>query len=309
MEYTDFTLKSSTGTNALRCRKLIPDCGVRGVVQIIHGIGEHIERYDTFMAYLVSQGFAVCGMDLLGHGKTARDENGKGIFAPEDGWNYVVKDQIALRNRMKEDFPAVPFILFGHSMGSFLARTCLIDYPEAFDLAILSGTGHQSPLVLQGGCLLADMECRIHGPLAKGKRLKAAAFNSYCKKIPDAKTPYDWLTRDEEQLAFHAADPNCISTCKNGLYRDMLYGIRYITDKENIARMNKDCPVYFMSGAEDPVGDYGKGVEKAYQAFCKAGLKDVTIRLYPGGRHEMLNEINRAEVFEDIREWIEKHLR
>lgn len=308
MEYTDFSLQSSTGTNTLRCRKLIPECGVRGVVQIIHGIGEHIERYDMFMAYLASNGFAVCGMDLLGHGKSARNENEKGIFTPTDGWSHVIKDQILLLDRMKADFPDVPFILFGHSMGSFLARTCLIDFPEAYDFAILSGTGHPNPLLLRGGCLLAELECRLHGPLSAGTRLKAAAFDSYCSRIKDAKTPYDWLTRDEELLASHLKDPDCISTCKNSLYRDMVYGIRYITDRDNIARMNKDRPVYFMSGTEDPVGDYGKGVEKAYKEFCRAGLKDVTIRLYPGGRHEMLNEINRTDVFRDISDWIEAKL-
>ena len=131
---------------------------------------------------------------------------------------------------------------------------------------------------------------------------------NYCKRIEEPRTSFDWLSRDNETVDRYIADPLCGFVCKCSLYRDMMGGLKFLTDQRNIRRMNKDTPVYFMSGAEDPVGDYGAGVEKAYQAFCDAGLKDVTIRLYPGGRHEMLNEINRDEVKQDILTWINERL-
>lgn len=308
MEYTDFYLNSSTGINTIRCRKLIPDGEIRGIVQIAHGIAEHIERYDMLMAYLASRGFAVCGNDHLGHGKSAQNENEKGFFSAENGWKHVTDDMLLLHDAMKAEFPSVPYILFGHSMGSFLTRTLIIDHPDVCDLVILSGTGHQNSLLITAGCLLSDLECRLSGAEGNGKKLESVAFGSYCKRIENPRTPHDWLSRDEKTVDAFLADPLCGFTCKNGLYRDMMHGIKYITDRNNISRMNKDCPVYFMSGDADPVGDYGEGVKKAYRAFCKAGLRDVTIRLYPGGRHEMLNELNRTDVLGDISDWIEEKL-
>ena len=130
------------------------------------------------------------------------------------------------------------------------------------------------------------------------------AFGSYCKKIENPRTPFDWLSRDSETVDRYIADPLCGFVCKCSLYRDMMKGLKFLTNQKNIEKMNLDAPVYFMSGAEDPVGDWSAGVEKAYKAFCKAGLKDVMIRLYPGGRHEMLNEINYEEVQQDILNWL-----
>ena len=308
MEFTDFYFPSSTGENSIRGMKLIPDGEVRGVVQIAHGIAEHIERYDGFMTFLASHGFAVCGNDHLGHGKSYRSVAEKGIFSKAGGWKHVVDDMLKLHNMMKADYPDVPYIMFGHSMGSFLTRTYIIDHPDAYDLAILSGTGHQGSLLLLGGALIADTICSSKGVEGDGSKLAGIAFSGYCKRIPDARTEYDWLSRDPAVVARYIQDPDCGFTCKNGLYRDMMHGLKYITGKTNIAKMDKDKPVYFMSGAEDPVGDYGAGVEKAYKAFCSAGMKDVTIRLYPGGRHEMLNEINKTDVMNDILGWIESRI-
>ena len=306
--FEDFTFLSSTGSNTIRARICKPAGDVHGVVQIAHGIAEHIERYDPFMAFLAENGFAAVGNDHLGHGKTCRDNVDKGIFAKTNGWNHVVDDMIRLHEIMQKEFPGVPSILFGHSMGSFLARTCLIRYPDAFDLAILSGTGHQGKALIKGGCLTADTICALQGAGAYGDVLNKIAFGSYLKKIEDPRTPFDWLSRDPETVDRYIEDENCGFIAKNGLYRDMLHGIAFITDGKNIAQMNKKKPVYFMSGKEDPVGDYGAGVERAYRAFCKAGCEDVTMKLYPGGRHEMLNETNKDEVFHDILNWINSRL-
>lgn len=304
MEYCDFYYPSSNGKCTIRARKLIPDGKVKGVVQIVHGIAEYIDRYDSFMTFFAENGFAVCGNDHLGHGKSQKSEAEKGYFAPAGGWKFVVDDMLTLHDMMKSDYPDVPYVMFGHSMGSFLTRTYMIDHPDSYDLAILSGTANQSPAMLFGGCLIADIICSAKGPDSDGQKLADIAFGSYCKRIPDARTSYDWLSRDASVVDNYINDELCGFTCKSGLYRDMMHGLKYITDKKNIVKINKSKPVYLMSGAEDPVGDYGKGVEKAYKAFCDAGCKDVMIRLYPGGRHEMLNELNRKDVFGDILAWI-----
>ena len=193
-------------------------------------------------------------------------------------------------------------------MGSFLTRTYLIRYPERYDAAILSGTGHQGKALVLGGLAAANFLVTSTGARANGPVLNDMAFGSYCKKIENPRTPFDWLSRDPKSVDKYIADPNCGFVAKLGLYRDMLTGVKFITSQANIDSMSKDQPIYFMSGDADPVGDYGKGVEAAYNAFCKAGLKDVTIRLYPDGRHEMLNEVNKAKVYQDILNWLNEKL-
>ena len=286
----------------------MPEGQVRGIVQIAHGIAEHIGRYEDFMAFLAENGFAAVANDHLGHGETSKNNVEKGLFALKNGWTYAVDDMARLHDLMSKEYHDMPYILFGHSMGSFLARTYAIRYPDKFDLLILSGTGHQSKALLFGGCLMADTLCRVKGAGAWGDTLNKVAFGSYCDRIENPRTPCDWLSRDEAVVDRYMADENCGFVCKNGLYRDMMHGIRFIMDPKNLERMDRTKPVYFMSGKEDPVGDYGEGVERAYKAFCDAGCTDVKMKLYPGGRHEMLNEINRDEVYRDILTWINSKL-
>lgn len=307
-EFRDFFYPSSTGHNEIRARILVPEGKPKGVVQIAHGIAEHIERYDKFMRFLAENGYVAVGNDHLGHGKSASRLDEIGIFAEKNGWTYVVQDMKALRELVREDFHDIPYILFGHSMGSFLTRTYLIRYPDQYDAAILSGTGHQSAALINGGFLAANLITSLKGPHGSGQMLNDMAFGSYCKRIEQPRTPFDWLSRDPETVDRYIADPLCGFVCKCSLYRDMMGGLKFLTNQRNVYKMNKEAPVYFMSGAEDPVGDYGEGVEKAYKAFCDAGLTDVMIRLYPGGRHEMLNEINSEDVMKDILNWLDDRI-
>ena len=306
--FIDFTFPSSTGCNTIHARKCVPDVAPKAVVQIEHGIAEHINRYDDFARFLASNGYVVVGDDHLGHGQTITRDEDLGFFAEENGWDYVIRDMDKLRDLTHAEYPELPYIFFGHSMGSFLTRTYLIRYPDKYDAAIISGTGQQSPLLVLGGSLAAELLVKKDGPRGDGQQLNDMAFGSYCKRIPDARTPFDWLSRDPENVDKYIADPLCGFVAKLSLYRDMMNGIRFITKQKNVDQMNKEAPIYFMSGEEDPVGDYGAGVEKAYQSFCRAGVKDVMIRLYPGGRHEMLNEINRADVYRDILNWLDSKL-
>ena len=213
-----------------------------------------------------------------------------------------------LHDLIKADYPDLPYIFFGHSMGSFLTRTYIVKHPEKPDLVILSGTGHQSRALVYSGYAMAEAIVRAKGPRADGRLLNDLAFGAYNKKVPFPMTDFDWLSQDHEMVKKYINDPLCGFVAKASLYRDMMGGIRFVTDQKNIDAMNKDTPVYFMSGDKDPVGDYGKGVERAYKAFCRAGLRDVFMRLYPDGRHEMLNELNRQQVCQDVLDWINQRL-
>lgn len=306
--FQDFYFQSSTGRTSIHALKCVPDSKPRAVVQIAHGIAEHIDRYRPFMEFLADNGFVVAGNDHLGHGKSIRVPEEQGFFAAKDGWWRVVDDMDKLHDIMSKEYPELPYVLFGHSMGSFLTRTYLIKHPDKYDGVILSGTGHQSPALVLGGNAAASVMAKLNGAMGDGAKLDSLAFGTYLNKIENPRTKFDWLSRDTEQVDKYIADPLCGFVGKIGLYRDMMQGIKFITDKKNIAQMNKEKPVYFMSGDGDPVGDYGKGVERAYKAFCDAGLHDVFMRLYPGGRHEMLNETNKEQVYQDILSWLNEKI-
>jgi len=306
--FQDFYYNSSTGENQLHARICLPNMEAKAIVQIAHGIADYIRRYDEFMEYLAHHGYIVVGNDHLGHGDNIKEPLDVGFFAAKNGWDYAVKDMDRLRDIMREEYPDLPYIFFGHSMGSFLTRTYIIKNPDKYDAVILSGTGHQSKALILSGYALASTMVKLHGPRADGAILNEIAFGAYNNRINDPLTPFDWVSRDKDMVAKYEADPLCGFVAKTSLYRDMMGGLLYITNQKNISTMNTEPPVYFMSGAADPVGDYGAGVEKAYKAFCKAGCKDVFMRLYPEGRHEMLNEINRQEVYADVLNWLEQKL-
>ena len=302
--FKDFYFNSSTGKNKIHARMCVPDTEPRAIVQIIHGIAEYIDRYDEFMSFLADNGIIAVGTDHLGHGKSIENEEQTGFFAYENGWDYAVRDEEVLRLAMHENYPELPIIVFGHSMGSFMARTLLIRYPDAFNAAIISGTGNQGSALVNGGLFMGNLVTGLKGAHHYSKFLNNLAFGSYNKIYENPKTEYDWLSRDEANVQKYIDDPLCgfIPTCS--LFRDMMTGVKFITNKKNLTTMNKDMPVYFMSGDMDPVGECGKGVQKAYNNFLEAGMKDVSIKLYPGGRHEMLNEINKDEVYSDILTWL-----
>lgn len=307
-KFADFYFDSSTGQNKIHALKCEPDGQVRAVIQIAHGIAEHIDRYRDFMAYLANNGFVVVGNDHLGHGKTITSEKDKGIFFPEDGWNHVVQDLVCLHDIMEAQYPDLKYVMFGHSMGSFLVRTYIVDYPDKYDMAIISGTGHQGKLIVNVGNKMAKKTIKKNGYASDGTKLNDLSMGSYLKKIENPRTPCDWLSRDTAQVDKYMADQLCGFTAKAGLYGDMLQGVKYVTNMSNISKIDPEKPIYFMSGSADPVGDYGKGVKKAYECFQKAGVQDVSMKLYDGGRHEMLNEINQDEVYKDILAWLNKRI-
>jgi alpha-beta hydrolase superfamily lysophospholipase len=304
--FQEFYFTSSTAVNKIRAKKCIPDGEPKAIVQIAHGIAEHIDRYDEFMEFLAAHGYLVVANDHLGHGKSISKPEDQGFFSDDNGWEYVVQDMERLHDITAAEYPGIPYVMFGHSMGSFLTRTYLIKHPDKYDAAILSGTGHQAKPVVLAGYTLASAAVKLQGARGDGTKLNNVAFGAYNNGFKNPRTAYDWLSRVESEVDKYMADPLCGFVATVGLFRDMMGGIKFITSQKNIDTMSKTQPVYFMSGACDPVGDNGKGVERAYKAFCNAGLYDVKMKLYPGGRHEMLNEENKYDVYNDILQWLQE---
>ena len=305
---TDFTFPSSNGTSSIHCRMWRPAGEVRGVVQLVHGVAEHIGRYGAFAEFLTEHGFAAAGDDHHGHGLSIADESERGWFAEKDGWKLIVEDEKKLRDRLREEFPNVPMILLGHSMGSFMARTYIGDYPDDFDLCILSGTGHTPGAVCRLGRMAARREIRRHGSKFRSGTLKQMAFGSYLKGIEDPIGPNDWICRDEAVIRAYDADPLCGFTPTAELMYEMMVGLENIGNNSHNMKIRKDLPILFISGDADPVGGWGKGVRTVFDRMKGLGIRDVSLKLYPGARHEVLNELNKAEVWDDVLAWIEKKL-
>lgn len=300
-------LFDSAGIGKISATSWQPAGNPVAVVQIIHGIAEHASRYDDFATYLNGNGYAVVAEDHMGHGDSVAYGSSKGYF--HGGWWAAVEDAYQLMRLTMEQYPGVPYILFGHSMGSFMARSILSKYPDSgITGCVICGTGWQPDFVLGAGRGLAGVICKKSNPATPSMLLHNIAFGSYNKRVEHPRTPHDWLSRDTAVVDAYASDPMCGFVASAGLMNDMFEGISYIQKPENIAQMRKDLPVLFIAGGDDPVGDYGKGVRKAAQAFVTAGMDHVEVKIYPLCRHEILNEINREEVFRDIFAWTERLL-
>ena len=299
---TDFWF-DSCGAGRIHCCKWVPEGQPRAVVQLVHGIAEFVERYDTFANYLTALGYVVVAEDHMGHGQSINGDGIQGYF--HGGWFNAVADTCKLLQDTMAEYEGLPYILFGHSMGSFMARTILCKYPDSgISAAVICGTGWQPSFALPALLKVVEGICRKTGETKPNEQLQGMVFGSYNKKVEHPRTPYDWLTRDAKIVDAYIAHPLCGFTASCGLLRDMMTGIHYIQQPKHLAQMRKDLPVFFIAGGDDPVGPYGKGVHKAADAFRRAGMQDVRIKIYPLCRHEILNEINKEEVFADVADWI-----
>lgn len=306
-EVSEFSFLSSNGHTKVYGYTYFPEEAARGTVQIAHGIAEHCERYDAFARFLCANGFAVFIYDHIGHGRSVDGPEELGWFAEADGWSKAVEDMHTVFKMTCSSFPGVPHALFGHSMGSFLTRTYLHVYPDDFSAAVICGTAHMAKPVVLAGKALASVLAAF-GPKKRSKFLNGVAFGSYNKAFQPQRTEYDWLTRDEAVVDAYMADPLCGYVATSRLYADMMGGLLDISDPENISKMNKAMPVFFIAGTMDPVGENGEGVRRAFEAFQKAGMQKAELKLYPECRHELLNELNRDEVYHDVLSWLNKNI-
>lgn len=304
----EFTFPSSDGIHQVHAVEwLPPDAPPRAVIQIVHGMSEYILRYDEFARFLTGRGFAVIGHDHLGHGRTAFGREEYGFLGHQGGWDYLTQDVHTLRELTGAQFPGLPFFMLGHSMGSFLARSYLIRWPGSLSGCILSGTGQPGAALVTLGKTLAEFFIRTRGANTVSKLLARLSIGAYNKHFRPNRTGVDWISRDSAVVDAYVADPLCRFVPTVGMYRDMMEGLQFIHDRDNLSKMDPDTPVHFFSGDHDPVGDMGDGVRRIFESFRSAGVKDLSIKLYPDGRHEMLNELCRDGVYRDVLDWLEDH--
>ncbi len=281
----------------------------KATIHINHGMAEHSLRYDRFARILNKRGFTVYCQDHRGHGRTKKDESEKGWFAHDGGWMTIVDDSYELDKEIEKEYPVVPHFIFGHSMGSFLTRTNIALHSGEYKAAIIMGTGASKGLVSKIGRSIALSRCKKYGTKHKDEFLNNLAFGSYLKKFDYKKEGVCcWLSSDREEVKKYETDPDCGFICSSRFYADLIEGLETANNKSLIAGIRKDLPILFLSGDMDPVGSYGKGVEKAASLYRNAGIKDVRVKLYRDGRHEILNDRMKDEVTEDVIKFYEENL-
>lgn len=293
----------------------------RGVVQLVHGMSEYIDRYEEFALFLTSQGFIVCGNDHVGHGRSVVDfeptqeqldafENPAsstewGHIPVSAGHDVLVNDVITLMDAMKQAYPTSSYFLFGHSMGSFVARCVIARRGEDLSGAIICGTGNTPAALSKSGNALARMTAMTRGEKHFSKTLHGLADGAYSKAIKDARTDFDWLNTDGASVDKYIADPACGFPFTAGGYVALTGLTGEVANEKKIAGIPDDLPLLYIAGEFDPVGENGEGVEAAAELAREAGVKDVFVKIYPDMRHEILNEPDHMMVFDDILYWME----
>lgn len=309
MKKEEFYFDSRDNDTKLHAVRWMPDSeNVAGIVQIVHGMAEYVERYEELAAYLTDRNFVVTGEDHLGHGKSVPEGGQQGYFCEQDPATVVVRDVHRLKKMTQELYPGVPYFILGHSMGSFITRNYICRYGTGIDGALILGTGMQSAGLLLASKTVAAIEGAFRGQRHVSRMMDKAAFGAYNRRIAEKRTDYDWLSRDEERVDAYIADPDCGFVFTVNGFKTLFALISRAKKPENLRKIPAELPIFMASGAEDPVGNYGKGVERAYRSLQGVGVRDLTLKLYPEDRHELMNEPDREQVMADIAEWLTKHL-
>lgn len=277
------------------------------VLQIFHGMAEHAERYNRLARFLNSKGIIVIGNDHRGHGKTAQ-HNGKIGVIGKNGFYKIVEDEYMLTKQIKQQYDGIPVFILGHSFGSFVGQEYITRYGSEIAGIILSGTAAQVGAEVRLGKYLASIKARLTGEEKPARLIEILSFGTYNKRIVKPKTLFDWLSRDEAEVRKYIDDEYCGFTCSAGFYYYFLDAMLNLYKESKLGGIPKNLPVYILAGREDPVGGYGKKTEKLYDILRDLGLADLNMKLYKEARHEILNDINRQEVSEDILVWIKSHL-
>lgn len=305
----EFYFPSKDGNTEIHTVEWKPEGEIRAVLQMCHGMVEYIERYEEFAEYLCGHGIYVVGNDHLGHGKSVQNRSEYGFFHEKYGNTCVVSDMHTLRQRTMKKYPDVPYFMLGHSMGSIMLRQYIQMYGNGLAGAMIIGVVAEQPAVMLH---IARYLCRViamfRGWHYRSKLVDRLVTGSFNKKFRPARTRADWVTSDTEKLDAYVADPLCSFLFTVNAYYHMLGGMLRMQKKESVFMIPKTLPILFAAGMEDPVGGYGKGVRKVYEKYKAAGIKDVSLRLYAGDRHELLNEIDREQVKKDLYEWMENRI-
>lgn len=300
-EIKSIEVASTDNIHTLKGLVYIPEGEIKGIFHLVHGMCEYIGRYAHIFAALAERGYVCCGYDNLGHGKTARDENELGFIAHRDGWKYLVRDVKAFGDAIRKMYPDIPLYLMGHSMGSFIARIAAENYGDGIEKFIICGTGGPNPAP-PFGLLATDIMRLLKGEKHKSELVNKLAFGAYNKRF-DGDSEFEWITTDREVINKYAADKYCNFKFTVSAMHDLVKLNQLANRPAWFKNMRKDLPVLLISGSDDPVGAYGKGVTTVYKKLKTAGVKDVTLKLYDGCRHEIHNDSCKNQVINDITEF------
>ncbi|TVR17971.1 MAG: alpha/beta hydrolase [Balneolaceae bacterium] len=277
-----------------------------GVIQILHGMAEHAGRYNMFANRLTGNGYAVYAHDHRGHGKTDPDQ--LGFISEQGGFDLLVQNVEDVNNHIKRVHPDIPIAMFGHSMGSFLVQRFLQKSSFTPDAVIYSGSNGKPPVILNAGILIASLLIKLFGPEAKSPLLEKMSFGAYNKTFKPNRTEFDWLSRDNKMVDLYIDDPLCGFTCTTSFYHQLFTGIKAIHSHKPFSDHSKEIPILILSGDHDPVSNMGKGIKSLEKSIRSSGVNNLDVQIYPGGRHELLNETNREVVMDFMINWIRKKL-
>lgn len=281
----------------------------RAILQIAHGMTEHIERYDAFAKYMANRGILVIGHDMLGHGMSVEnpeDPDQYGYFAPKDPNRVLLEDIYQLMQDTKRRYPNVPYVLMGHSFGSFLTRQFVFDYPGMADGVIVMGTGMPPRPAVRFMKILLGILGRVQGDHHHSKLVTNLIFGPYAKAFPEDETGFGWLTKEKDIVDAYVADPRCGFVFTVNGYKAMFEGIGRLHKKKNLKMIQKELPMLFISGEDDPVGNNGRGPKKVVRKLRHLGMKHITLRLFLGDRHEVLSEPDRELVYYCLYRWMKR---
>lgn len=307
MTRSDFYYDSRDNQSKIHGVKWIPETQPIGVLILVHGMAEHLDRYIPFAEFMCGNGWIVAGNEHLGHGGSVGD-NPKGYFCRRDPATVVVRDVHRLKKTIQAEYPTLPIFIFGHSMGSLITRNYLTKYGSGVNGAIISGTLMMPKATIAAMGMLCKLLTLLQGGKHPSKLLSVLAFGSYCKRIDNPKTEFDWLTTDDSIVERYMQDPNCGFMFTNNGFATLKELFARLYNNKLLSAIPKDLPVLFVYGEEDPCGSYGVDVVKVYEQYKELGIKDVARIAYPGDRHEILNEKDAGKVMNDILNWIKERM-
>ncbi len=302
-----FSFLSADGKTQIHAVKWMPDTREwSAVLQITHGMQEYIERYQEFAGFLTDHGFLVVGHDHLGHGDSVSSPEDYGYFTEKNPSDTLVSDMHTLRSMVQKENPSLPYFMLGHSMGSYMLRKYITMYPENLWGAIIVGTGSMPDATMKLGMKLCRMFKTLRGWHFKSRLIKKLSFAGPYQQydVTGQNIENNWLTKDLKIAEKYYQDPKCAYAFTVNGYYGLMEAVYYDNQPENIAKIPKTLPIFLVSGEKDPVGDMGAGVKKVYHQYQAAGMEDITWKLYENDRHELLNELDRREVFEEIYAWM-----
>lgn len=310
MTKKQYNFKSADGKSSIHGVRWMPDGEVLAVLQIVHGMVEYIERYEEFAKYLCDRGYVVVGHDHIGHGHSVSDKSELGVMLGKHPSDIMVEDIFSNYKLTKKEFADVPYYILGHSMGSYMLRKFLcVKANEVADIqaAIIMGTGQEAAVTINAGLAVIDLLKFFRGPRYRSKFVQKLTYSAPYKAYDCYGKDYtkSWLSKNLENVEAYYHDEYCTYLFTLNGYRGLVEATKFDRKLTNVQKMRKDMPLLVVSGKDDPVGNLGKGTTMAYEAFVKAGISDASLKLYEGDRHEILNELDRAQVYEDLYNWME----